>query len=77
MYVCARVCVCYALACFSAAAAAATGCGLLMSVAYLDPGNLEADIGVGQHAGYTLLWFFLLTNMCFVSVFGPLRVRYG
>jgi Mn2+/Fe2+ NRAMP family transporter len=34
------------------------GPGLLMAVAYLDPGNLEADIQAGANVGYTLLWFF-------------------
>jgi hypothetical protein len=33
------------------------GSGLMMSVSYLDPGNLEADIQVGVVAGYGLLWW--------------------
>ena len=36
------------------------GPGLLMAVAYLDPGNLEADIQAGANVGYALLWFFFL-----------------
>uniref|UniRef100_A0A7R9V4I2 Natural resistance-associated macrophage protein n=1 Tax=Chlamydomonas euryale TaxID=1486919 RepID=A0A7R9V4I2_9CHLO len=34
------------------------GSGLLMSVSYLDPGNLEADIQVGVATGYDLLWWY-------------------
>eukprot|EP00659_Diplonema_papillatum_P004148 gene4148-6445_t len=33
-----------------------TGPGFLMSVAYLDPGNIEADLQAGSTTGYTLLW---------------------
>ena len=33
-----------------------TGPGWLMSIAYLDPGNLEADLQSGAYAGYQLLW---------------------
>jgi NRAMP (natural resistance-associated macrophage protein)-like metal ion transporter len=29
-----------------------------MSVSYLDPGNLEADIQVGVQTGYSLLWWY-------------------
>lgn len=36
-----------------------TGPGFLMSVAYLDPGNIEADLQVGVVAGYSLLWVLL------------------
>ena len=32
-----------------------TGPGWLMSIAYLDPGNLEADLQSGAFAGYELL----------------------
>ncbi|KAI3425081.1 hypothetical protein D9Q98_008459 [Chlorella vulgaris] len=39
------------------------GPGLLMSVAYLDPGNLEADIQAGAKTGFALLWWFLLVSM--------------
>eukprot|EP00759_Apiculatamorpha_spiralis_P016108 PhF_6_TR22499/c0_g1_i2/m.31900/K21398/SLC11A2, DMT1, NRAMP2; natural resistance-associated macrophage protein 2 len=38
------------------------GPGFLMSVAYLDPGNLEADISSGAIAGYSLLWLLLLST---------------
>jgi len=33
-----------------------TGPGWLMSIAYLDPGNIEADLQSGVLTGYTLLW---------------------
>jgi len=33
-----------------------TGPGWLMSIAYLDPGNLESDLQAGAGAGYQLLW---------------------
>eukprot|EP01059_Diplonema_ambulator_P017117 TRINITY_DN29101_c0_g1_i1.p1 TRINITY_DN29101_c0_g1~~TRINITY_DN29101_c0_g1_i1.p1 ORF type:complete len:557 (+),score=189.59 TRINITY_DN29101_c0_g1_i1:53-1672(+) len=33
-----------------------TGPGFLMSIAYLDPGNLEADLQAGASAQYELLW---------------------
>ena len=33
-----------------------TGPGWLMSMAYLDPGNLESDLQAGAFAGYELLW---------------------
>ena len=35
-----------------------------MAVAYLDPGNLEADIQAGAHVGYSLLWFVALAFGC-------------
>ncbi|WOL00572.1 metal transporter Nramp2 [Canna indica] len=33
-----------------------TGPGFLMSIAFLDPGNLEGDLQAGACAGYSLLW---------------------
>jgi len=32
------------------------GPGWLMSIAYLDPGNLESDLQAGAYTGYTLMW---------------------
>lgn len=32
-----------------------TGPGFLMCIAYLDPGNLEADLQVGAYTGYSLV----------------------
>jgi natural resistance-associated macrophage protein len=33
-----------------------TGPGWLMSLAYLDPGNLEADLQMGAYSGTRLIW---------------------
>jgi Mn2+/Fe2+ NRAMP family transporter len=33
-----------------------SGPGILMSIAYLDPGNLESDLQNGAAGGYSLLW---------------------
>ncbi|CAG8751113.1 28035_t:CDS:2, partial [Racocetra persica] len=40
-----------------------TGPGFLMSVAYLDPGNLEADLQCGAAAGYSMLWILLYAHI--------------
>lgn len=36
-----------------------TGPGFLMSIAFLDPGNLEGDLQSGAIAGYSLVWLLL------------------
>lgn len=36
-----------------------TGPGFLMSIAYLDPGNIESDLQSGTLAGYKLLWLLM------------------
>ncbi|XP_071418102.1 natural resistance-associated macrophage protein 1 isoform X4 [Pithys albifrons albifrons] len=36
-----------------------TGPGFLMSIAYLDPGNVESDLQCGTVAGFKLLWVLL------------------
>uniref|UniRef100_A0A8D8W1B5 Protein Malvolio n=1 Tax=Cacopsylla melanoneura TaxID=428564 RepID=A0A8D8W1B5_9HEMI len=36
-----------------------TGPGFLMSIAYLDPGNIESDLQSGTNAEYKLLWVLL------------------
>ncbi|XP_010547534.1 PREDICTED: metal transporter Nramp4 [Tarenaya hassleriana] len=36
-----------------------TGPGFLMSIAFLDPGNLESDLQAGAIAGYSLLWLLM------------------
>lgn len=47
-----------------------TGPGFLMSIAYLDPGNLESDLQAGAQAGYQLLWvLFWATLMGLVRWF--------
>uniref|UniRef100_A0A0E0KG21 Metal transporter n=1 Tax=Oryza punctata TaxID=4537 RepID=A0A0E0KG21_ORYPU len=39
-----------------------TGPGLLMSIAFLEPGNLEGDLQAGAAAGDALLWLLLWTT---------------
>lgn len=52
------------------------GPGWLMSIAYLDPGNLESDLQAGAIAGYGLIWvLFWATVMGFL--FQTLAVRLG
>ncbi|CAH9078169.1 unnamed protein product [Cuscuta europaea] len=36
-----------------------TGPGFLMSIAFLDPGNIEGDLQSGAIAGYSLLWLLM------------------
>ena len=36
-----------------------TGPGFLMSIAYLDPGNIESDLQSGIVAKFSLLWVLL------------------
>ncbi|ELU16207.1 hypothetical protein CAPTEDRAFT_224895 [Capitella teleta] len=40
-----------------------TGPGFLMSIAYLDPGNIESDLQSGAIAQYKLLWLLLLATI--------------
>lgn len=40
-----------------------TGPGFLMSIAYLDPGNIESDLQSGAIAQYTLLWVLLWSHI--------------
>ncbi|XP_039602574.1 natural resistance-associated macrophage protein 2 [Polypterus senegalus] len=47
-----------------------TGPGFLMSIAYLDPGNIESDLQSGAKAGFKLLWVLL-----FATVIGLLLQR--
>ena len=39
------------------------GPGLLMSIAYVDPGNLEADLQTGATEGYVLGWLVLWSTV--------------
>uniref|UniRef100_A0A0N4Z1R3 Protein Malvolio n=1 Tax=Parastrongyloides trichosuri TaxID=131310 RepID=A0A0N4Z1R3_PARTI len=39
-----------------------TGPGFLMSIAYLDPGNIESDLQSGAIAKYRLIWVLLLAH---------------
>lgn len=40
-----------------------TGPGFLMSIAYLDPGNIESDLQSGVAAKYKLLWVLLTATI--------------
>lgn len=40
-----------------------TGPGFLMSIAFLDPGNLEGDLQSGAVAGYSLLWLLMWATL--------------
>ncbi|KNA15502.1 hypothetical protein SOVF_097590 [Spinacia oleracea] len=40
-----------------------TGPGILMSIAFLDPGNIEGDLQAGAIAGYSLLWLLLWSTI--------------
>ncbi|KAL5110881.1 Protein Malvolio [Taenia crassiceps] len=40
-----------------------TGPGFLMSIAYLDPGNIESDLQSGAVANYRLLWLLFLATL--------------
>lgn len=40
-----------------------TGPGFLMSIAYLDPGNIESDLQSGTVAKYQLLWVLLTATV--------------
>ncbi|XP_045465242.1 protein Malvolio-like isoform X2 [Harmonia axyridis] len=40
-----------------------TGPGFLMSIAYLDPGNIESDLKSGSVAQYKLLWILLSATL--------------
>jgi hypothetical protein len=39
-----------------------TGPGWLMSIAYLDPGNIAGDLQAGTYGGYGLIWSLLLAT---------------
>ena len=39
------------------------GPGFLMSIAYLDPGNIESDLQSGAVAGFDFLWILLLSHI--------------
>ena len=53
-----------------------TGPGFLMSIAYLDPGNIESDLQSGAKAGYTLLWI-LMTSTVLGFLLQRLALRLG
>ena len=39
------------------------GPGLLMSIAYLDPGNIAGDLDAGVQGGYKLIWVLLWSTV--------------
>ncbi|KAJ1912799.1 hypothetical protein H4219_005468 [Mycoemilia scoparia] len=39
-----------------------TGPGWMMSIAYIDPGNLESDLQTGAVSGYKLIWLLFLSH---------------
>ncbi|KAI9497820.1 natural resistance-associated macrophage protein-domain-containing protein [Zychaea mexicana] len=53
-----------------------TGPGWLMSIAYLDPGNLESDLQAGAIAGYSLLWLLFWAHVTGLA-FQLLSARLG
>ncbi|KAL3664857.1 hypothetical protein V7S43_010035 [Phytophthora oleae] len=53
-----------------------TGPGWLMSMAYLDPGNLEADLQSGAYTRYQLLYVVLLSTI-FGGLYQVLAARLG
>ncbi|XP_067947928.1 protein Malvolio-like isoform X2 [Watersipora subatra] len=53
-----------------------TGPGFLMSIAYLDPGNIESDLQVGSVAAYKLLWV-LMTATALGLLMQRLSARLG
>ncbi|GAN01137.1 solute carrier family 11 member 1 [Mucor ambiguus] len=53
-----------------------TGPGWLMSIAYLDPGNLESDLQTGAVAGYSLLWLLFWSHVIGL-IFQLLSARLG
>jgi len=53
-----------------------TGPGFLMSIAYLDPGNIESDLQQGAVAKYQLLWVLLLST-CIGLLMQVLASRLG
>ena len=39
------------------------GPGFLMSIAYLDPGNIAGDLEAGIYGGYNLIWVLLWSTI--------------
>ena len=39
------------------------GPGWLMSIAYLDPGNLESDLQAGAYGGFDLIWVLFVATV--------------
>ena len=45
-----------------------TGPAWLMSLAYLDPGNLESDLQSGAYTNYSILWILFLSIWIDVAI---------
>ncbi|PIN17058.1 Mn2+ and Fe2+ transporters of the NRAMP family [Handroanthus impetiginosus] len=52
------------------------GPGFLVSMAYLDPGNLETDLQAGANHGYELLWVILI-GLIFALIIQSLAANLG
>jgi len=52
------------------------GPAMVVSVAYIDPGNFATNIEGGAHYGYTLLWVVLMANVM-AMLFQSLSARLG
>ncbi|XP_030545189.2 metal transporter Nramp5-like [Rhodamnia argentea] len=52
------------------------GPGFLVSLAYLDPGNLETDLRAGANHGYQLLWVILI-GLIFALIIQSLAANLG
>ncbi|KAB1222927.1 Metal transporter Nramp5 [Morella rubra] len=52
------------------------GPGFLISLAYLDPGNLETDLQAGANHGYQLIWVILI-GMIFALIIQSLAANLG
>nr|AYW01697.1 NRAMP4 protein [Morus alba] len=52
------------------------GPGFLVSLAYLDPGNLETDLQAGANHGYELLWIILI-GLIFALIIQSLTANLG
>jgi natural resistance-associated macrophage protein len=47
-----------------------------MSIAYLDPGNLESDLQTGAQSGYSLIWVLFSAHVI-GCIFQMLTARLG
>ncbi|XP_022748852.1 metal transporter Nramp5-like [Durio zibethinus] len=52
------------------------GPGFLVSIAYLDPGNMETDLQAGANDGYELLWVVLI-GLVFALIIQSLAANLG
>ncbi|KAA0043004.1 metal transporter Nramp5-like [Cucumis melo var. makuwa] len=52
------------------------GPGFLVSLAYLDPGNLETDLQAGANHGFELLWVVLI-GLIFALIIQSLAANLG